>query len=136
MLADTPEAVLAAVLSGYDPAARSAARLECRRRLAETMAADFQAREIRAAENGDLGEPWALVAQGRLVRRALTADRSAPPSEYINIWPANQPRLVLGAHLVARYQVPKGNVLILDPGTARTFLHSLVRAGALSWRQV
>ena len=135
VVASSPEGILAAVLPTYDVSAPAAQRLDYRRWHAVNLAAVLQVREVRAAERGELGVPWTLTAQRRVVRDILMASRGAPPPRYVRRWPSSQPRLVLCSHYLARGQTPVGNVLVLDAGSAQTLLDSMagLPAELLTW---
>ena len=133
VLARSADEILGAALTAYDPEAPSVERLASRQRIAESMVARFHEMEIRAGEAGCLRSPWTLTGQTRVVRNALMADRSAPLPDFIHVWPSNQPRLVVAAHLTNGHPAPTGNVRVLNPATAGTFRNSLAADRLLSW---
>ena len=136
VIASSPEAILAAFLTGYDLGASAAQRLEHRRRHVVNRATVLQDRAVRAAERGELGVPWTLTGQRRVVRDMLSASKGTPPPRFVKRWPSTQPRLVLCSHYLAGGQTPVSNVLVLDAGSARTLLDSLAAAELLTWGEL
>lgn len=136
VIAPNPDALLGALLTGYDPLAAPAVRLEYRRRHVVNLATVLQDRAVRGAERGELGVPWTLSDQHRVVQRLLTTSRGEPPHRFVTRWPSSQPRLVLCSHVLARGQTPAGNVLVLDAGTTRAHLDSLSAAELITWGEV
>ena len=133
VLAGSAGEILAAAIPAYDPQAPPADRLASRQRIVASMARRFQEMEIRAAEEGCLRVPWTLAGQTRVIRDALSADRSGPLPDFIHEWPPTQPRLVVAGHLTNGHPEPTGNVRVLNPENAVALLNSLAADRLLSW---